>query len=84
MVQTHKLINDDKIEEFDEWRPKRKNAGKDNLLKRRCNHEFRNRFFSSRVIEEWNGLPIKVKEANSATNFKRLYRRHHVGRVAPF
>ena len=87
MVQTYKLINDDKIEEFftraDEWRPTRANAGKDNLLKRRCNREFRNRFFSSRVIDEWNGLPNEVKEANSATIFKRLYRRHRVGTVAP-
>ena len=77
----------DKIEEFctraDERRLTRANAGKDNLLKRRCNHEFRNRFFSSRVIDEWNGLPNEVKEANSATIFKRLYRRHRVGTVAP-
>ena len=53
------------------------------LLKRRCNHEFRNRFVSSRVIEEWNGLPNEVKEANSATILKRPYRRHRMGTVAP-
>ena len=32
------------------------------------------------MIEEWNGLPNEVKETNSATNFKRLYRRHCMGR----
>ena len=50
---------------------------------KRCNHEFRKRFFISRVIEEWNSLPNEVKEANSATIFKRLYRCHRVGTVAP-
>ena len=87
MVQTYKLINDEDGDVFfmraDERRPTRKAAGRDNLVKKRSNHEFRSKFFSSRVIEEWNGLPNEVKGANSAMNFKRLYRRHRVGIVAP-
>ena len=67
----------------DERRETRATTGTDNLLKKRNNHEFRNSFFSSRVIGEWNSLPNAVEEAKSATIFKRLYRRHCKGTVAP-
>ena len=36
-----------------------------------------------RVIEDWNRLPDSVKEAGSAAVFKRHYRRHCEGTVAP-
>ena len=44
---------------------------------------FISNFFSTRVIVEWNRLPNEVKEAGTAKNFKRLYRRHCVGTVTP-
>ena len=55
-------------------------AGTDNLLKKGA---FISNFFSTRVIVEWNRLPNEVKEAGTAKNFKRLYRRHCVGTVTP-
>ena len=39
--------------------------------------------FELAVIEDWNNLPNAVKEATSAERFKRQYRRHQVGTVAP-
>ena len=87
MVQTYKLVNDAGSEQFfrraDERRVTRATTGTDNLVKGRSNHEFRANFFSSRVIEDWNNLPNAVKEATSAERFKRQYRRHQVGTVAP-
>ena len=49
-----------------------------NLVKKRSQHEFRNQFFSSRVIEGWNSLPNSLKEASTVivSVFKRRYRRH--------
>ena len=35
------------------------------------------------MIDDWNKLPNNVKEAASAGNFKRQYRRHLEGTVAP-
>ena len=48
-------------------------TGKYNLAKKRFHHEFRNNFFSSRVTDEWNGLPDNIKEARTVSSFKRLY-----------
>ena len=87
MVQTYKMVNDAESEQIfvraDGRRETRATTGTDNLLKKRNNHEYRNSFFSSRVIGEWNSLPNAVKEAKSATIFKRLYRCHCEGTVAP-
>ena len=86
MVQTYKLLNesDSEIElrRADTRRATQAAAGRDNLLKERAGHEFRNRFFTVRVIDEWNNLPDSVKEASKAAVFKRQYRRHREGTVA--
>ena len=86
MVQTYKLLNesDSEIElrRADTRRATQAAAGRDNLLKERAGHEFRNRFFTVRVIYEWNNLPDSVKEASKAAVFKRQYRRHREGTVA--
>ena len=87
MVLTYKLINESdsdlKLLRADTRRATRATAGRDNLLSERCGHEYRNRFFTVRVTKEWNNLPDPVKEAGSAAEFKRLYRRHREGTVAP-
>ena len=89
MVLTYKLINESdsdsdlKLLRADTRRATRATAGRDNLLSERCGHEYRNRFFTVRVTKEWNNLPDPVKEAGSAAEFKRLYRRHQEGTVAP-
>ena len=86
MVQTYKLLKESDSEiEFrraDTRRATRAAAGRDNLLKERAGHEFRNRFFTVRVIDEWNNLPDAVKEASTAAVFKCQYRRHREGTVA--
>ena len=87
MIQTFKLVNDESSEQFflrtDGRRATRATTGTDNLVKGRSNHEYRANFFSTRVIDDWNKLPNKVKEAATAENFKRQYRRHLEGTVAP-
>ena len=87
MVQTYKMVNWENGEQIFERanvrRGTRATAGTDNLLKKRCLHEFRSNFFSTRVIHEWNGLPNEVKEADTAKIFKRRYRNHRAGTVTP-
>ena len=89
MVQTFKLVKgidivSDGILERAAARPlTRQNIGLDNLVKKRSHHEFRKNFFTVRITDEWNSLPDSVKEARNITCFKRLYRRHTAGTVAP-
>ena len=87
MVQTYKMVNWENGEQIFERanvrRGTRATAGTDNLLKKRCLHEFRSNFFSTRVIHERNGLPNEVKEAATAKIFKRRYRNHRAGTVTP-
>ena len=87
MVQTSKMVNWENGEQIFERanvrRGTRATAGTDNLLKKRCLHEFRSNFFSTRVIHEWNGLPNEVNEAATAKIFKRRYRNHRAGTVTP-
>ena len=90
MVQTFKIVNGIDSEESEQWferantrRTTRNTAGEFNLLPKRCNHEYRRDFFSQRVIERWNVLPTVVKAAPTVSQFKRLYRRHLEGIVAP-
>ena len=87
MVQTYKMVNWENEEQIFERanvrRGTRATAGTDNLLKKRCLHEFRSNFFSTRVIHEWNGLPNEVNEAATAKIFKRRYRNHRAGTVTP-
>ena len=87
MVQTYKMVNCENGEQIferaDARRGTRATVGTDNLLKKRCLHEFRSNFFSTRVINEWNGLPNEVKEATTAKIFKSWYRHQRVGTVTP-
>jgi hypothetical protein len=83
MVLTHKIISDSDTKFSEQWfekaagrRPTRQNRGRDNLVPKRGNHEFRRGFFSLRVVENWNHLPDSVKEATSAGAFKNRYRQH--------
>ena len=57
-------------------------AGRNNIVKKRSHHEFRNNFFSSHVADEWNALPDDIKSARTVNGFKCLYKRHRESTVA--
>ena len=83
LVQAYKTVNCDEkgdcelgFVRADNRRPTRNGAGRDKLLVKRANHEYRRNYFSLRVIDDWNELPDTVKEARNVSAFKRLYRRH--------
>ena len=78
------------INDSDQWfesannrRATRNSAVRHNLVPRRSQHEYRRNFFSSRVIVTWNSLPEAVRDAPTVSSFKRQYRRHLEGTVAP-
>ena len=64
MVQTYKIVMGIDMVNCDLWferagkrRPTRNNIVRHNLVPRRSNHEYRRKFFSSRVVDRWNNLP---------------------------
>ena len=44
-----------------------------NIVKPRWNYEPRSKFYSIRVVEQWNSLPNSVREAKTFNSFKNLY-----------
>ena len=46
------------------------------IMKVRCDTEQRKRFFTNRVVDDWNGLPPEVVCAKSIDVFKRLLLHH--------
>ena len=90
LVQAYKTVNCDEkgdcelgFVRADNRRPTRNGAGRDKLLVKRADHEYRRNYFSLRVIDDWNELPDTVKEARNVSAFKRLYRRHRDAMVTP-
>ena len=81
LVQTYKIVNGIDRVNSKIWftkavnRGTRGTSGVDNMVKPRSEHEFRMRFYSQRVVDEWNNLPDEVKLAKNVDSFKRLYRR---------
>ncbi len=47
-----------------------------NLVKPRANLEVRLNFFSVRVVDEWNAIPVEIKMAKNPHQFKKLYKDH--------
>ena len=62
---------------------KESDAVRHNLVPKRGEHEYRRNFFSLRVVEAWNSLPVTVRDAPTVSSFKRLYRRHLETAAAP-
>ena len=87
MAQTYKIMasedSDQWITRADTRRTTRNTCGLNNIVPMRNNHEYRNNFFSQRVVEEWNSLPDVVKESRTVQMFKRRYWRHTEGTLAP-
>ena len=51
-------------------------ADPNNLVTKQCRHENRKKFFSCRVIEDWNGLPTTIKNSVSLKVFKENLDEH--------
>ena len=75
--------SDQWFERANNRRATRNNTVRHNLVPKQGRHEFRRNFFSSRVIVTWNSLPEAVRDAPTVSSFKRQYRRHLEGTVAP-
>jgi hypothetical protein len=58
----------------------RQAAGLMNILKPRTRLEIRSNFFSVRVIESWNDIPVKIKMSRTTGQFKRQYKLYRSGR----
>ena len=54
-------------------RPEEKQIDNKNFVREQSNGDIRRNFFSQRVVENWNNLPISVKNASNVNNFKNLY-----------
>ena len=44
-----------------------------NIVKQKAKSDLRRNFFSHRIVDNWNRLPISVKNATDVNNFKNLY-----------
>jgi len=76
MIDTFKLITKKYNIEFDEFfsfPPKLLRGHKYKLYKGKARVDVRRKFFCSRVIENWNSLPVHVIEANTVNVFKNRY-----------
>jgi hypothetical protein len=78
MCLTYKILSDSDKQFSEHWferatnrRTTRMAAVINNLVPRRGNHNYRQGFFSLRVIDMWNHLPDVVKVAQTAAAFKR-------------
>ena len=43
------------------------------LVSEKCRLDIRKHFFCNRVVQNWNNLPLDVRETSSVNNFKILY-----------
>ena len=83
MIQTWKIIhgvdNVDKKTWFkmvdgDEALHRTRAAGNQlNIVKPKCKNDLRRNFFSVRVVEKWNSISNRVREAKTLNSFKNLY-----------
>lgn len=80
LVQTYKILH--KIDRVDPktWfetfgdtslRPTRQSSYHLNLKRSRSSHDFRANFFSQRIVDTWNNLPVHVKQQPSLSLFKK-------------
>ena len=82
MVQIFKIVHEiDRVDrrvwfEFVEDRGKRVtwlSVDPLNIKSKLSNSELRRRFFSNRVVQQWNDLPKEIKNAKSVCSFKSQY-----------
>ena len=44
-----------------------------NLISEKCHLDLRKYFFTNRIVEQWNLLPLDIREAESVNAFKNRY-----------
>jgi len=50
----------------------------DRLVPEKCRLNLRKNFFSCRVVNAWNELPVEIRNSTSVNNFKNNYDDFHV------
>ena len=55
-----------------DWKDELKERGQDELMNKRSKIDFRQNFFSNRVVTDWNSLQGNVKDAITLASFKTL------------
>ena len=81
MIQTFKIINDysgiDKDDFFHFVRDRHdietRSVSSDLLVPEKCHLNVRKNFFVCRVVNDWNSLPLHVRESGSVNGFKNNY-----------
>ena len=81
MIQVYKIVHqvdDVKREDFfvmasTQIRSTRLTADPLNIVLQKCRTEIRRKFFTNRIVEDWNRLPSEVKSAPKVNTFKRRY-----------
>jgi transcriptional regulator of acetoin/glycerol metabolism len=88
MIELHKIINGEtnvqrsllfkSVHKNSQAHHTRGNTNQ-NLFKHHVNLEIRKNFFTQRVINNWNNLPLSLKNATSTLDFKKNYDKHGSG-----
>ena len=47
------------------------NYSNENLVKEKCRTNVRQQYFSNRIVNDWNNLPLKIRSAENVHSFKR-------------
>ncbi len=91
MLQTYKILNGkEKVNPScwftmasDSERVTRQSADPLNIRPGAPRLDIRRYFYSQRVVESWNNVPLHIKKSVSVTAFKNAYRRHRDDMIAP-
>jgi len=81
MIDVFKMINGYTrvdVERFFKFADQRhevptRSAVNKHLVPEKCRLEIRKHFFTNRIVQGWNALPIDIREAESVNRFKNLY-----------
>ena len=85
LIQTFKILRGYDNVETGTWftlvgsdvtRPTRMTSYKDNLVPKHSRTDLRRNFYSNRVVNLWNNLPVEIKDAKSLNIFKSLLDAH--------
>ena len=74
MVQAYRCLEngDIKLEKVKERHiVNTRSAENENLVKEKCRTNVRQQYFSNRIVNDWNNLPLKIRSAENVHSFKR-------------